>query len=84
MKIIITHPGGREEIIETAERVVVVYPVLVDVGIDGPSELQVVANHEGLVMDVYTSMETDLDLNIATESETAQEITQRILKNNDL
>lgn len=65
-----------------AERVEVIYARVDVPGEDNPGNLHVNLTHEGLIIDVWCKDREGTDTNMGTSSEEAQEITERLCKEN--
>jgi len=66
---------------QEVDEVSVVYEELEIPGEDGDGEILFKFTHEGLVTDVWSSREEEYDHNIATSSETIDEIVERMVEN---
>jgi pyruvate carboxylase len=79
-KIKVSLDGG-VTYVEAKEGVRIIYEDVILPGEDETGELHINATHEGLIQDIWVTRETSLDHNIATKSESIEDITHAMVEN---
>ena len=81
-RTVTVHHNGRDHTFPNFDHVEISQEIDIP-GEDGPNELHVKATDEGIITDIWGSKKESLDTNLGTESETYEELADRLCEEND-